>query len=68
MSEEKRISPDEFKGETRRKGWSNRALALRWGVSETWVSKVGSNPNRNPYWDDALRGLPFFKDVKHSSK
>ena len=52
------MSPDEFKAETRRRGWTFRALAARWGKSETWVSKIANNPERDKHWDDAVNGLP----------
>jgi hypothetical protein len=53
------LTPDEFKAEYRRRGWTNRALASRWVKSESWLSKLARNPNRGLHWDDAVRGLPF---------
>lgn len=53
-----KLTPDEFKAESRRKGWSFRALAVRWGKSETWISKIANNPDRDKHWDDAVIGLP----------
>lgn len=52
------LTPDEFKAEIGRRGWTYRALAERWGVSENWVSKLARNPERAMHWDDAVRGLP----------
>ncbi|AXK38531.1 XRE family transcriptional regulator [Crenobacter cavernae] len=61
MSTDKRLTPDEFKAEFKRRGWTGRALAARWGKSETWISKIASNPERDQHWDDAVRGLPMAK-------
>lgn len=57
-----RMTPEEFKAEYRRKGWTGRSLALRWEKSVAWISKVGNDPARDPLWDDAVRGLPNLKD------
>lgn len=54
-----RLSRVEFKTEASRKGWTFRALAERWGVSENWVHKLASDPERKLHWDDAVRGLPL---------
>ena len=54
-----RMAPDEFRAEIRRKGWTLRALAVRWGNSENWIHKLAGNPNRPAHWDDAVRGLPL---------
>ncbi|WP_411703869.1 XRE family transcriptional regulator [Edaphovirga cremea] len=51
-------SPAWFKAEMKRKGWSRRDLALRWGKTETWISKITNNPQRDQYWNDAIVGLP----------
>lgn len=53
-----RMSPEEFKAEYKRKGWTGRALAVRWNYSVAWISKVGKDPEREMLWDDAVRGLP----------
>lgn len=55
---EKRLSPEEFRALVRSKGWTYRALAERWGVTEGWVSKVANNPDRPIEWDDKARGIP----------
>ena len=67
MLEVKPLLPDEFKAEMKRKGWTGRALAVRWGKSETWISKIASNPERDTHWDDAVRGLPFVGSLNNSS-
>lgn len=54
-----RLSPDEFKAEVGRRGWTYRALGDRWGVSENWISKLARNIERPLHWDDAVRGLPM---------
>ncbi len=53
-----RLSPVEFKALFRKRGWTGKTLALRWEVSEAWISKILKNPDRAPHWDDAVRGLP----------
>ncbi len=52
------LTPEEFKSEVSRRGWTYRALAERWGVTENYVSKLARNPKRALHWDDAVRGLP----------
>jgi len=55
------LTPVEFKAEYKRRGWTGRALSRRWGKSEAWISKIGSDPERDMHWDDAVRGLPDLK-------
>lgn len=55
----KRMSPEEFKSEVQRRGWTYRALGERWDVSENWISKIARNEDRPLHWDDAVRGLPI---------
>lgn len=59
-----RMSPDEFRAEVKRRGWTYRALAIRWDVSETWVSRTARTPDRPQHWDDAVRGLPVLLNGK----
>lgn len=61
------MPPEQFKSEYRRKGWTGRALAERWGKSEAWISKLGSDPQRDLHWDDAVRGLVYLKDKSTKS-
>jgi hypothetical protein len=56
---EQRLTPAEFKAEVGRKGWTYRALAQRWGVTESWMSKLAHKEDRPMHWDDAVRGLPM---------
>ena len=53
-----RLSPEEFKSLVRGKGWTYRALAQRWQLSETRVSQIARDDERSLYYDDAARGLP----------
>lgn len=63
-----RMTPEQFKSEYRRKGWTGLALAERWSLSPAWISKLGNDPDREAHWDDAVRGLPVIKKLKSSSK
>lgn len=50
----------EIKAMLSKKGWTNRALAARWGFSDEYVSKIINNPKRKPHFDDAIVGLRRF--------
>jgi len=52
------MAPDEFRREVKRRGWTIRALAERWDVTEGYVSRLASTAERPMHWDDAVRGLP----------
>lgn len=54
----KRMTPEEFKAEVQRRGWTYRALGERWNVSENWISKIARNEDRSLHWNDAVNGLP----------
>ena len=58
------MSPQEFKAEIQRKGWTYRALAGRWGVRESYISRLSRNKDRARHWDDAVRGLPMILVVE----
>lgn len=58
MRKEERLSPDAFRKLIVERGWNYVLLSTRWGVRRDYLSRVGRNPERNPYWDDAARGLP----------
>lgn len=60
----RKLSVSDFKAEVKRRGWTFRALAARWCVSETWVSKLANNADRPQQWDDAVMGLPVFSVKK----
>jgi hypothetical protein len=56
---EPRLTPQEFKGMIRAKGWTYRELAeTRWNCTPEWLSMVGRNPDRPVRYDDQVRGLP----------
>lgn len=57
-------TPEEFKAEYRRKGWTGKELAKRWDKSPEWISKIGNDPERDLHWDDAVRGLPSTKETE----
>lgn len=61
LMEVQRLTPDEFKAVFKQRGWTGKTLALRWEVSEAWISKIIKNPHRAAHWDDAVRGLPNHK-------
>lgn len=61
--EDVRMTPAEFKAEYRRRGWTGRSLAVRWGKTPVWISKIVNDPGRDAHWDDAVRGLPVLKIV-----
>lgn len=56
-----RLTPEEFKAEYRRRGWSGKALAARWGKHPVSLSKIVNDPERPAHWDDAVKGLPEHK-------
>ncbi len=58
VTELKRMPPDEFKKMVRGKGWTYRALAVRWALSETRISQIARDAERPLYYDDAIRALP----------
>lgn len=53
-----RMTPNEFRAEVKRKGWSFVKLGEHWGMSANWLIKVAGRVDRPRYWDDAVRGLP----------
>lgn len=53
-----RLTPNEFRAELKRKGWTFVELGERWSMSANWIAKVATRDDRPRYWDDAIRGLP----------
>lgn len=53
-----RLTPEQFKALAKWKGWTFREISERWGITTVWMSKITSNPDRAPHYDDALVGLP----------
>ncbi len=54
----KRLTPEAFKAAVKGKGWTYRALAERWHLSEVRVSQIARDEGRPFYYDDAIQGLP----------
>lgn len=54
-----RLSVETCKDYLKNKHWSYRELALHWGKTEGWVSKIVRNTSRAKHWDDAIVGLPM---------
>jgi len=52
-----KLTVGEAKALLTRMGWSNRALAQRWGFNEATTSRIVNDPARKRHFDDALRGL-----------
>jgi len=52
------LTVNEAKAAIAAKGWTNRALAQRWGCRPEHVSRIIHDPMRKRHFDDALRGLP----------
>lgn len=54
----KRLTPEDFKATVKAKGWTYRALAERWHLSEVRISQIARDEDRPFYYDDAVHGLP----------
>ena len=55
------MTPLKFKSIYQKKGWTQKELAKRWGfVSGRRIRQIQSNPSKNPYYIDAVNGLPFY--------
>lgn len=61
-----RLTPEEFKAEYRRRGWSGKDLAAHWGKHTVSLSKIGNDPDRPKHWDDAVRGLAEYKQLAYT--
>jgi hypothetical protein len=53
-----RLTPEEFKAEYRRRGWSGKDLAAHRGKHPVPLSKIVNDSERLKHWDDAVIGLP----------
>lgn len=53
-----RLTPNEYRAELVRKGWTFVELGQYWDMSANWLAKVAGRADRPRYWDDAVRGLP----------
>ncbi|MCE0828932.1 hypothetical protein LVQ78_23355 [Buttiauxella sp. A2-C2_NF] len=59
-----RLSTQGIKEMLKEKDWSMKEVAVRWNRSESWMSKIVNDENRELYWEDAFKGLPSKKNVK----
>ncbi len=55
------MTPDQFKSLVKSKGWLLKEVAERWGIKPRRMSVIVQEKNRNPYYDDAVIGLPTKK-------
>lgn len=53
------LSPVQFKAALYAKGWTMRLLADYWGLSADYVLRLVGDPQRAPWWDNAVLGLPI---------
>jgi hypothetical protein len=54
-----RLTKEAFRAEMKRRGWTAKALAQRWGYHDySRVSRIAGNERRRQVFDDALMGLP----------
>jgi hypothetical protein len=51
---------DEFMALMKAKGWSNERLGMRWLLGVRRLQQVAADPHRSRYFDDALRGTPYW--------
>jgi len=58
------MNAKKVKAEMSARGWTNRALAERWGCTEVYVSKIVNNESRRQWFNDAILGLPRFVRTK----
>ena len=56
------MTQEEFKAEYTKKGWTPTSLAKRWGFSApTRIHQIAQDPHKNPYFIDAVKGLPYLE-------
>lgn len=53
-----RLSPTDFKGLIKKRGWRMADAAVRWDVRPETLSRVAADPQRETRWDDLVRALP----------
>lgn len=53
-----KLNVSDIKNLLRERNWTLKEVAERWNRSETWMSKIVNDPERDPYWEDAFKGLP----------
>jgi hypothetical protein len=53
-----RLTPEEFKGIAKARGYTLAEVAQAWGLTPTRVSQIANDPDRDPRDEYALWGLP----------
>ncbi|EAS1759725.1 hypothetical protein BH012_09870 [Salmonella enterica] len=53
-----RLSTDAIKRLVKTKNWTMKEIAERWNRSESWMSQIVNDEERELYWEDAFKGLP----------
>lgn len=53
-----RLTKQGIKKILKEKNWTMKEVATRWNRSESWMSKVVNDEDRELYWEDAFKGLP----------
>lgn len=53
-----RLSTIAIKKLLKTKNWTMKDVAERWNRSETWMSQIVNDDDREIYWEDAFKGLP----------
>jgi hypothetical protein len=59
-----RLTPEGFKTAVKVKGWTYRALAERWHLSEVRISQIARDDDRPYYYDDAVAHLPVIEKIE----
>lgn len=53
-----KLTTSDIKNLLPEKNWTMKEVAERWRRSESWMSKIVNETERDPYWEDAFKGLP----------
>lgn len=61
------MTPHQFKERYKGKGWTGIALAQRWGKGREWISRIANDIGRDVHWDDAVVGLPAYRDRSNAT-
>ncbi|ARF52159.1 transcriptional regulator [Pantoea stewartii] len=54
-----KLTVSDIKNLLKERNWTMKEVAERWRRSESWMSKIVNDPDRDPYWEDAFKGLPL---------
>ncbi len=58
------MTTEEFRTLMKEKGWTPTTLAKHWGFkSDSRIHQIARDPHKNPYFVDAIRGLPYINKV-----